>query len=259
MSYGMPPSSDFAGKDVPDFAVGSMTAARFWSMDKYGRLVGHYGQVWRPGENVARCPSSCAGIEADCTCGFYGYHDIDHVIGYSSDEYLVGVIEAYGVVVVGGKGLRCSKAKVIGLHATTSFQRAAVARYYPETPLVSVKRLRKLLRYNDWLPEPDADFWTRDTQPLRAPEHYAKGGTLGTGVTFYWTQGGNVAVTNSGQVIGYSGSTAWPSMSKPSHTTSNYAFDPPSASTFKTSWSAWNGHAESTICHCPDQSHQDSR
>lgn len=173
----MPPQSDFSGKDVADFAIGSMTAARFWTLDDHGRMIGHYGRVWKPGVNVASCPLGCPGIANNCTCGFYGYHDAAGIETYDH-TFMTGVIEAFGTVVVGDKGLRCSKAKIIGLHPNTAWQRAVVSRYYPDVPLVSkVRELDALMNY-DWLPAPDADFWTRDTKPLAPPMDYAQGGTV---------------------------------------------------------------------------------
>lgn len=157
--------SDFSG--IP-FAAGTITGLRAWGIDDYGRLVGGYGQVWRPGENVAECPKGCEGIEEACTCGFYAYHSVNSDYGHAE-----GVIEGYGVVVVGSKGFRCAKARIVGVRIRDDAKhRVKVARNYPDLNIVQRKRdLYDLLRY-EGQPTPETmgdDFWTMDTKPLQAP------------------------------------------------------------------------------------------
>lgn len=167
-------SSEYSG--IP-FAVGTVTGGRSWSVDTMGRLVGSYGQVWRPGENVARCPKDCSGVEEKCSCGFYAYHAPESLYG---NDGTYGVIEGYGVVVVGTAGFRCSKARVIGLYVP-KHRRAIIERNYPSVPLVEKrKHLRGLLR-GEGIPTPEAlgdEFWTTGAQPLRSPDYGA--------VTFQW-------------------------------------------------------------------------
>lgn len=157
-------SNEYSG--LP-FAVGTVTGGRSWTVDTMGRLVGNYGQIWRPGENVAVCPKNCAGVEEKCTCGFYAYHAPG-----DSYEDAFGVIEGYGIVVVGTQGFRCSKARIIGLHVDKD-KRALVARNYPDIPLLDKRKQVKGLLRREGIPTPEAlgdEFWTLGAKPLTAPD-----------------------------------------------------------------------------------------
>lgn len=64
-------------------------------------------------------PDPCDGVEADCACGFYAYHD-NAVNGYgihsgSDGRSVIGIVEGYGRIVLGPKGFRCQKARIVAL------------------------------------------------------------------------------------------------------------------------------------------------
>lgn len=50
---------------------------------------------------------------ADCGCGFYGYYDGSN--DYRSEVRVSAVVEGYGEVVVGTRGFRASKARIVAL------------------------------------------------------------------------------------------------------------------------------------------------
>ena len=63
-----------------------------------------------------RVPDPCDGIEADCACGFYAYHDPAILqYGGSPEPRVTGIVEAYGRMVVGPKGFRAGKARIVAL------------------------------------------------------------------------------------------------------------------------------------------------
>lgn len=108
--------------DVP-FAPGVVRGVRSFRVgySYYGPhrcLTGvtHSEYAWKPGDNTAECYGSggkchSGGIE-HCSHGFYAYHD-------GSDDFhqhgmVTGVIEGYGEVVIGSKGFRASKGRIVG-------------------------------------------------------------------------------------------------------------------------------------------------
>lgn len=81
------------------------------------RLVGGWHYEWQPGVNIARCRRMEDPIQehrspcSECGCGFWAYWaSYDAVWGE-----LVGVIEGYGKTLIGDKGFRCEKAKILAL------------------------------------------------------------------------------------------------------------------------------------------------
>lgn len=115
---------EFTGEkhDIP-FAVGVVRGVRSFRVGypyfpPHRCLVGvtHSEYNWKPGENIAECwgpGGKChsGGIEY-CAHGFYAYHD-------GSDDFhqfgmVTGVIEGYGEVVIGSKGFRASKGRIVG-------------------------------------------------------------------------------------------------------------------------------------------------
>lgn len=134
---------DFTGFD---FAVGSVFGQRVWKADKDGNLRGivHDLPPWTPDVNDARCdllgsfwfkriatgyvqidlpgefsPSNGDHI-AGCFCGFYGYY-ANQRNTYADSMWMIGecpvsgVVEAYGKTVLGTKGFRASKARIVAL------------------------------------------------------------------------------------------------------------------------------------------------
>lgn len=112
VSAGMDPS--FSGLE---FAAGTAKGARSFRVDELGRLTGiHFPQVWTPGENVAECRASEPHKEGgfpDCRCGFYGYYDGSN--NYYRAGYISGVVEGYGEAVMGSRGFRVMKARIVAL------------------------------------------------------------------------------------------------------------------------------------------------
>jgi hypothetical protein len=119
--------------DVP-LVAGSVIGLRSWRLEA-GELMPVSIQMappWEPGENESRCLGNftpCAepgctlcrdwpvpdhAFHRDCTCGFYG-------VFYPSlipTRHVFGVVEAYGRVVVGPKGFRAARARVLALVET---------------------------------------------------------------------------------------------------------------------------------------------
>lgn len=142
MPKGMP-SSDFSG--LP-FAAGSVKGIRSFGVTVAGRLTGVFrGEYsWSPYENTAECVWGGGGetghpIGSDgCMCGFWAYAANDETQEYvrGSERFALallgrqlvaiasggrvlptipGAIEAYGSVMLGTRGFRAEKAKVIAL------------------------------------------------------------------------------------------------------------------------------------------------
>lgn len=136
----------------PFYPGAVLRGQRVFTVDKAGRLYGCTYQVpWEPGENVKACYSwdpvggtpyaygcpcpLCSasrgtekierwkdrdhGVTVDCACGFYAI--TDHHNEYMKSFYGVtvprieGIVEGYGTVVVGSKGFRAEKAKIVAL------------------------------------------------------------------------------------------------------------------------------------------------
>lgn len=101
-----------------DLTVGSVIGTRSFNWDDDDKtLTGVAFTVpWESGENTAICgldEDSCNGNDPACSCGFYAYWDgSDDYSGYGK---VSGVIEAYGKTVVGTRGFRAKKAKIVAL------------------------------------------------------------------------------------------------------------------------------------------------
>ena len=128
--------------DGMGFALGTIRGFRRWAVTMNGELQSPFrgtGPMWLPGENVAECHAhpSADVVEhkrddedyhayyerveewreshgvTDCTHGFYAYFDgkeDDH-----RDPSVSGVIEGYGEVLIGTKGFRAMKARIVAL------------------------------------------------------------------------------------------------------------------------------------------------
>lgn len=133
--------SDYSGVD---FALGSVRGFRRWGVDVTGVLspITYSSRSrWMPGENVSSCqctPSyeqlpkiegeewkernkrakewrESASFE-DMNCGFYAYFDGEDDHGHgSADPNISGVVEGYGEVLIGTKGFRAKKARILAL------------------------------------------------------------------------------------------------------------------------------------------------
>lgn len=192
---------DFTGYE---FALGSVFGVRRFRVDRLGRLTGvHVRDVWTPGENVATCRTYTfrfAGVDevvkapadkphgatpADtCPCGFYAFTTLTDTRWTPDDgPYVEGVIEGYGRTVIGTKGFRCEKARIVAViippaPKTVSWlftarwlssRRRKLAReihdLYPDV-YVTTHRRRALNRFpihegTRPSPDTDPDFWSR--------------------------------------------------------------------------------------------------
>lgn len=105
---------------------------------------------------------------ASCGCGFYGYFD-------GSDDYhgngrITAVVEGYGETVIGTRGFRAMKARIVALKVATAEVsyplEQKVRRNYAEVPFFdSFEELVAAFPPDHSLapsPETDDTFWTRD-------------------------------------------------------------------------------------------------
>lgn len=190
------------------FAAGVVRGVRAFDVDKFGRLLGvTFRQVWTPGENRAECkrrydgdiaqamhamtraffaspvayysvpavpaPSSKPAMAdephamRDCKHGFYAYYDGSN--DYKSPGRINAVVEGYGETVIGTRGFRCMKARIVALHFPKHIPehlRRMVARNYPDVAVLeSFKRMVAEFppdpAGNEISPDSDPDFWTR--------------------------------------------------------------------------------------------------
>lgn len=134
----------FDSRAEAEFAAGTVRGIRRWTLNDDRELVGNAAGVWAGGENVARCnthadhdppvldyeiPRSARGtawaagqMSVDtgrgmCGCGFWAYWAADDAArhGGAGGKPVVGVIEGYGRVLIGDRGFRCAKARIVGL------------------------------------------------------------------------------------------------------------------------------------------------
>lgn len=180
------PAGEFDGKQA-DFAAGVVTGTRSFEVDKLGRLLGvAYKAIWTPGENVAKCmvrddyamfysESDRAPREAtrpehsivDCAHGFYGYYEGSN--DYYEHGRVMGVVEAYGETIIGSRGFRASKARIVALHIPSEIsvgRRRLIARNYPGVAVFdSFDAMVAEFPPDDaglgLNPTTDPDFWTR--------------------------------------------------------------------------------------------------
>lgn len=110
-------------------------------------------------------------IKADaldvCTHGFYGYYDGSN--DYYERGRVMGVIEGYGETVIGTRGFRCMKARIVALRIPEPVDprlRALVLRNYSGIPFFETFE-RMVTEFPcdaagmELSPESDPDFWTR--------------------------------------------------------------------------------------------------
>lgn len=185
--YKPTPAGEFQGTEL---AVGVVTGARSFNVDRLGRLAGvTYPIVWRPGENVAKCyrftrdpayPLSVYYVPpkilieqspdhpmAGCGHGFYGYYEGSN--DYYEDGRICGVIEGYGETLIGTRGFRASKARIVALHIPLAVQSSLarlVERNYPDIPRFDSFDLMIAAYPPDdagqgLSPANDPDFWDR--------------------------------------------------------------------------------------------------
>lgn len=104
---------------------------------------------------------------ADCSHGFYGYYDGSN--DYYKQGYVMGVVEGYGETVIGTRGFRCMKARIVAIRIPKHVPdrlRAMILRNYPDVPVFDTfKAMVAEFPADDAgagvSPETDPDFWTR--------------------------------------------------------------------------------------------------
>ncbi len=207
-------ASEFSGyqKESLEFATGSVRGVRTWLVDSLGRLTGiNYKKVWLPGENEAIClkrndpygfgaltvslgsinfgsaPTAAELNKAAdeekakhsmpaCGCGFYAYYDGSN--DYEGSGHVSGIIEGWGETLIGTRGFRVSKARIVALHIHGDRHEEG-----GERPLSRVQAHRVIHNYGNvpffddynhmidefppdggfkpLTPEDDPEFWTR--------------------------------------------------------------------------------------------------
>ena len=145
----------FGNQGDYDLAPGSVFGVRWWSLRDDGMLGGVMA-AWQPGPNTATClaPASsrrsttlafrhwaagsgpavmpddlmhgeseplpeCSVPNEDCTCGFYAFWNPDEQSQVSVRFPVLGVIEGFGRTLIGDRGFRCEKARIVALHVPT--------------------------------------------------------------------------------------------------------------------------------------------
>lgn len=107
----------FSGKEVP-LVPGTLRLYRAWAISGEKLKAFNFNYYWRDGWNEAECrlpETSVIGSlfhrhpspHPKCTCGFYArYHPID-------GGATTGVIEVAGRVILGTKGVRAERARIV--------------------------------------------------------------------------------------------------------------------------------------------------
>jgi hypothetical protein len=107
------------------------------------QLTGNTGYAWQPGLNEAVCGrgrarpaiTTASGVtlttaaqempghevpEESCACGFWAYWSEQvartHAMGYGPGIPVVGVVEGFGRTLIGDKGFRAQKARIVAVH-----------------------------------------------------------------------------------------------------------------------------------------------
>lgn len=173
------------------FAVGVVRGVRSFKVDRLGRLTGvSYPQVWRPGENLATCrrneqfmltfaqfalfdgglvksPEPEPHALDGCGHGFYAYYDGSD--DFHKEGMVSAVVEGYGEAVIGTRGFRCMKARIVALHipddVPAHLRKRVVANYRDVAVLDTFEQMVAEFppdsAGNDYTPDSDPDFWTR--------------------------------------------------------------------------------------------------
>lgn len=140
---------EFAGLD---FGIGVVRGARSFRITADGYLSGIvYHQVWTVGENLAVCRKgesyipqlqyvapdtryqTFAHTMANCLHGFYAYYDGSNDFR-TAPTYCAAVIEGYGEVLIGTRGFRAMKARIVALQPTDAPGLAAAVAHYADVP-----------------------------------------------------------------------------------------------------------------------------
>jgi hypothetical protein len=146
---------DFAALDT---FSGVVRGARSFRLNADGMLTGIvYRQVWTTGENFAICRKFDTFLSKsqlqfeqhspedtryrvaptdtmmECRHGFYAYCDGNS--DFPTTNAIRAMIEGYGEVVIGSRGFRAMKAKIVALQTIDKDSLTAVCQNYPNIPL----------------------------------------------------------------------------------------------------------------------------
>lgn len=175
-SYPASPPGDF---NSLGFAPGQVRGARTWRVRDDGVLEGPvYRQAFLPGENLAVCRVPSNGVVQEdgsklftyptrghlpgCRCGFYGYYDgsndyyrPDHRSKWGRN-YVAGMIEGYGEVLIGSRGFRVTKARIVAIHFPDTFvDPRLVLAQYPDVPVFATFEQMESAYPCEGKPEPE--------------------------------------------------------------------------------------------------------
>ena len=115
---------DFSSKDPQLFIDPIIGHRKFRVVNSELRPI-FFDSIWAPGENVSECLAERIHPKrsrrwfkkhsmSSCECGFYAYHRTD-----SENMFVIGdvdaAIEGYGEILLGTKGFRSEKARVLAL------------------------------------------------------------------------------------------------------------------------------------------------
>lgn len=127
----------------------------------------------RNGKQQTSPPESEKPLEhtyAECACGFYGYFDGSD--DFHDEKRVSAVVEGYGETVIGTRGFRAKKARIValtvreGLDELTESMVRKVRRNYRDVPTFDSFDVMVAEFAPDYglEPSPDTvdDFWTRD-------------------------------------------------------------------------------------------------
>lgn len=114
------------GENVARCLVANMRdhhAFREFCNDMVGRARYLYdtgGIGWAGGKDPVPLPGytlePCEGLDPECSCGFYAYHDGAILYATGGEGLRVeGIIEGYGRVVLGSLGYRAQKARIVAI------------------------------------------------------------------------------------------------------------------------------------------------
>jgi hypothetical protein len=118
-----------------ELVVGEIVGARVWSVDRLGRLIGvTYGEVLKPGDNPGTCGAKREGEPghslANCSCGYHAYF-AGQQLEFGGE--VGGIIAGSGETVVGTKGFRSKRARLVALVVEGSTEEFNVPEPTPES------------------------------------------------------------------------------------------------------------------------------
>lgn len=120
-----------------------------------------------PIANVEQVPEPKPHTMESCACGFYAYYDGSN--DYHAKGRISAVVEGYGETLIGTRGFRASKARIVALRIPKSVPirlQTLVARNYPDVPLFTkfsemVEAFPPDAGGAEPRPDTDPDFWER--------------------------------------------------------------------------------------------------